>query len=370
VNRFPASGSRLIIYPGKRKIASVSVSGHKYDSSFINMYVNSAGKGYYLSDLNILNSSTVELNGINYNLPGDKITLELGNDFYDITALTLSASATTPALSLTNSVIARGSNLSNIAAIFVGTSTLNLSGISTLQFVIDGQIYNLSDLNIDASGNITISGNTYDCNKVAMLVNSATQYKINSIALTNGKLFFYCAETATNANMVLLDNKYRDASKVIIYKDGIAYDLDHVAIVSRNLLRIGGKQYSLDSTFKVNFDGNTYYIDEINYNSSLMVPVIKTSTKTAGIASPTSYNFYVNNTLYQNGANDQTSIYTSSRWVTFSSIAVSDPANFTYSGTTYALIGSLVKIGSTQYKITDTAWRGSSQILELYLKEI
>lgn len=370
VNQFSASGSRLIIYPGKRKIASVTVSGHKYDSNFINLYVNSAGKGYYLSDLNILNSSTVELNGAKYNLPSDKITLELGNDFYDITALTLSSTATTPVLTLTNSVIARGANLSNVAAIFVGTNNLSLSGISTLQFVIDGQIYNLSEINIDAGGNITISGNTYDCKKVSMLINSTTQYKINSIALTNGKLFFYCADAPTNANMVLLDNKYRDAAKVTIYKDGIAYDLDHVMIVSRNLVRIGGKQYPLDSTFKVNFDGNTYYIDEINFSSSLQIPVINTSTKTTGVSSPVSYNFYVNNTLYQSGVNDQTSIYTSSKWVTFSSIAVSDPANFTYSSTTYALIGALVKIGSTQYKITDTAWRGSSQIMELYLKEI
>jgi len=368
VTQISASGSRLIIYPGKRKMASVTISTHKYDADFVNLYINSSSKGYYLSDLDIIDSSTVEVNGKKYSLPVNKITLELGTDFYDITGFTLSSSATTPILSKTDSVIARAYKLSDISAIFVGTTTLNLSSIITLQFIIDGEEYILSDLNIDASGKITVEGVTYDSTKVLMLVNSQ-QYKVNNVSMVDRKLIFYCAAADISGNMVLLDGKYRDASKVTILKDGVAYDLDHVVAISKNVLRISGKQYYLDSSFKVKYDGSTYFIKEFNFNSTLEISVIETSTKVT-TSEPVSYNFYVDNTLYQRGATDQTTIYTSNKWVTFGNIIVSDPANFVSSSTNYALIGALVKIGSIQYKVTDTAWHGSSQILDLYLKEL
>jgi len=368
VNQFSTSTKRLIIYPGNRKMASITVANHKYDADYVNLYINSTSKGYYLSDMAIIDSATVEVAGKKYFLPSDKITAELGTDFYDITGFTLSSSATTPALTKTDPVIARGYKISDISAIFVGATTFNLSTITSIQFLTDSKLYSLSEIEIDASDNIICDHQTYASNKVVMVLNG-TQYGINHVTLTNGKLIFYCG-SETSSDLVYLNSKYRDKSSVSIIKDGIVYDLDHMVIVSKNVLRVNGKQYSLDSTFKVSFDGNTYYIDEVNYDNTLHAPIINTSSKATDSSQPLGYNFYLNNSLYRSGASTDTTIYTSNKWISFSQITIFDPSRYTYNSSTYNLVGALVQIGNKEYKITDTAWRGSSHVLDLYLQEV
>lgn len=367
INQFSTSSNRLIIYPGKRKIGNVTMSGHKYDSDFINLYINSNSKGYYLSDLSIIDNSTVEVANIKYHLPQDKISIELGSSYYDIIGLNLSSTSTTPTLTKTDPVVARGYKLTDISAIFVGTTTLNLSGIVNVQFLVDGKIYSLPEIQIDASGNFLCDNQSYPASKVLMIIDS-TQYSVNHATLMNGKLIFYCTKDSSS-NLLMLDNKYRDATGVIISKDGINYNLNQVMIVSKNILRIGNKQYALDSTIKVLFDGSTYNISEINFDNALQIPIIVTSGKVATNTQPVTYNFYLNNNLLQSGAGTDTSIYTSSKWISFALITITDPSYYTYSGTSYNLIGALVQIGKKEYKVYDTAWRGASKTIDIYLTQ-
>lgn len=368
INQITSSGNRLIILPGTRKLANVSISGHKYDSDYVNVYINSAKSSYYLSDLNVIDTSTVNLGGKDYSLNNTKITIDLSGTFYDITGFSLSSTGTIPSLEETDSIMASGYSISDISAIFVGTSTLKLSNIDELHFLINTKLYSLSDIDIDGASNFVVNDKSYPCSDVRMIVDS-DQYDIDHVSILKNKLVFYCT-TASDTDLVLINNKYRDASDVKIIKDGVAYDLDDIIVVRTDVLRIGGKQYTLDTTFLVSYDGNNYYMDRISYDSSLQLPVITTSDKTVTSSQPLKYKFYVDSSLYQDGVSDNVAIYTTSKWVTFSQIVVPDPSHFTVNGSSYQLIGAMIKIKTIQYKVTDTAWHGSTQVLDLYLTEL
>ncbi|MGE5390614.1 MAG: S-layer homology domain-containing protein [Deltaproteobacteria bacterium] len=365
INQLSTSSDRLVIFPGNRRLASFTYENKKYDSDYVNMYINSANTGKYLSDMVVIDEYTVEIGGTKYSLKTNKITVELSGLFYDITRLTLGANNTVPTLSKTETLIARGYSISSISAIFIGTTSIVPTSASTLSFIINGQSYSLSSLTIDASGNFVINKEIIPCTKVLMILDGS-QYKIDHVSFLSEKLIFYCS-TSSTTNMVLINNIYHDYSTVKILKDNVAYELDQVLIVSKNLLRISGKQYSLSSSFKVSYDGKTYNIDSIDYSTSLQIPVITTSTVAEASSQPVKYVFYLNNSLYRDGISDSIMIYTNRKWITFDQIVISDPSHYTVSGTAYALIGAKVMIDTTSYSIIDTAWHGSSQALDVYL---
>ena len=116
-----------------------------------------------------------------------------------------------------------------------------------------------------------------------------------------------------------------------------------------------------------------YDINKIDYDSDLeMVTLDTTKSSSSWIGSlsgqPEKYVFYLNNSVYQDGVSSAVTIYSGGDWVPFSSISLSDQSHFVYNNSTYDLVGAQVKIGDTQFEIIDSAWRVSSQIMEVYLQ--
>lgn len=368
VNEISSSGGRLIIFPGKRKIASITLSGRTYDSDYINLYINRAKGSYYLSDLSIIDANTVSAGGKEYNLSSADITIELGSSFYKITAVKLSSTGTIPTLDKTDSALASGYNMSDISAIFVGTNTLNLSAIDELRFRINGEMYDLSKIAIDGAGSFIANGTSYPCSDVLMCADSEL-YNVDHVSILKNKLVFYCT-TASNTDLVMIDDKYLDTSDVTILKNGVAYDIDDITVVRTNVLRVDGKQYTLNSDFQVSYNGKAYYIEKIAWDPDLRIAEITTSDDDVASSQAVKFKFYVDDSLFQNGITDDTEVYTSRKWIDFSQVIVPDPAHFTVSGSTYELIGAMIQIDSKEYKVTDTAWHGATLVLDLYLTEI
>ena len=243
-----------------------------------------------------------------------------------------------------------------------------MAGVRAIDFIIDGKRYRLSEVTIDAAGNFTVNNKNYSFANVLMIVDGE-QYEINNLQRYKEKFIFYCT-TSINNNWIMINDVYRDASDVKILKDGTVYDMEQVMVVSRNLLRIGGKQYNLDSSFKCRYDNKIYNIDRIDFNANLQAVVIDTSEATGTWSNqPAKYVFYVNNSRYQEGTTIGVTIYANRKWVSFDSIVITDPAHFTYGGSAYDLIGAIVSINDKDFEITDTSWR-SNQVFELYMRQI
>ncbi|MDD3270199.1 MAG: S-layer homology domain-containing protein [Syntrophomonadaceae bacterium] len=369
VKSYKISGSKLLVTSRCRKFNKISAGTYTFGSDYVKLYINSANSERYLSDLEISDEYNVKVAGKNYNLSQDKITVALNQDFYDIKKITLSNTETTPLLSKTDPVIFNGMSTSDIMAIFTGTTTLNLAQISTIDFILGGKRYNMSRVVMDAKGNFTANSTTYSPVDVIMIVNNDTQYKINNVAVANSKFLFYCSE-GSNHEWVVIDNEYYDFADVSIIWSNSIYDLNEVMVVSRNILRIKGKQYDLDSSFKVRFNNKIYDIESINYDSSISATVITTgSESSSNIANqPTKYIFYRSTTKYQEGTSNAT-IYADGSWINFDQILITDPSHFSYENNSYNLIGIRVKIDKVEFKVVDTSWHGLTQVLDFYIEE-
>lgn len=369
VDKIMVNGNKLVVYPAGQKIANLAVGALKYDSDYIKVYMNSANSENYLSDLLLLDQYSVQLNGRIYHLGQDRVTIAAGSKYYDIQRVVLSPTDNSLQLLESEAVIANSLTISRISSIFVDNTTLNMSAVREIDFLIDGRRYRLSEVTIDAAGSFTVNNKNYTCADVIMLVDGS-QYKINHLQMYKEKFIFYCT-TTTTSNWVMINDVYRDASEVKILKDNIVYDMEQVMVVSRNLLRIGGRQYNLDSTFKCRYANKVYNIDRIDFNANLQAVVIDVSEATGTWSSqPVKYVFYVNNAKYQEGTTTGVTIYANRQWISFDKIVITDPAHFSYSGSNYNLIGALVSINGKDFEVTDTSWHGSTQILDLYMTQI
>ncbi|MDD4550543.1 MAG: S-layer homology domain-containing protein, partial [Syntrophomonadaceae bacterium] len=332
VSKLTIKGDKLVAYPSYRKVDSFSYGNYKYQSDFVNLYINSANSDYYLSDLEIIDEYTVKIDGEKYNLSTDKITIELSNEFYDIQKINLSNGETTFRLAETDAVIKDGISLSDISAIFAGDSTLNLDKIDSIDFMIDSERYSMNKVIIDASGNFTVGRKTYPPEKVEMIIDHV-RYTIDHIRVYKDKFIFYCTEDDVDY-WVMLNDDYVDSAKLQILKDSIAYEIDKVLVVDKNVVRIKGKQYDIDSTFKCRYDDKIYDIDLIKYDSRKDIIIIEgdKSKDSYWTSQPVKFVFFVDDRKYQDGANDDVNIKAGKKWVYFEQILVSNPSTFTYDG--------------------------------------
>jgi hypothetical protein len=229
-------------------------------------------------------------------------------------------------------------------------------------------MYSLSQVTINASGNFTAASSNYPCSDVTMIIDGS-YYQIDTVEMYKGKFMIY-AEEDEDGNRVLFNDKYRLASDIRILRNSSSYTLDQVMVVGRNVIRIGGKQYSVDSSVKCRFNNQVYDIDEIDYDTTYdMVAIEATeSDDYAGTYQPDKYIFYLNSAVYQEGISNA-AIYVNSAYRSFDSININDPSHFTYSNNTYDMIDSRVRIGTQLFTIIDTAWHGKNQIFDIYLKK-
>jgi len=375
ISKLAVSGDKLVVTPTYRKIFKFTAGDSKYNSDYVSLYVNSTNQGYYLSDMGIIDESHVKIDSQNYNLSTDKITIGVKNSgsstggFYDIKKIDLTQQDTVMQLVTTNPVVLSQLGISDIVAIFAGNTTLNLNSINNIYFIVGGKRYSLSRVTIDGAGNFSGSDKVYPYSQVTMIVDDL-QYKINSLQINESKFVFYCG-AGSSQEWVILNNEYRDAADVRIIKGTSIYTLDQALVVSRNVLRINGKQYNLDSDFKCRVDNKTYDIDEIDYDSSQHATIIDTGDLTDSTMAnqPSKFIFYNDNTKYQEGITN-TTIYIASQWVTFDQVFISDSSNFAYQDTNYALIGARIKINDQEFKVVDTSWHGATQIMDIYLNEV
>jgi hypothetical protein len=162
-----------------------------------------------------------------------------------------------------------------------------------------------------------------------------------------------------------------NAGAIQIICGTVSYTLNNVLVVQDDVIRAGSQQYNAGS-LRCLFNGTYYTIEDINYDSTLQMPTLETGeasgSSTVSLSSqPTNYVFYLNNSVYQNG-DANTTIYVGGTWAPFTSITFPDSSHLTYNNTVYSLVGAQVQINGTAFVISDTAWRVSSQIMEVYLQ--
>jgi hypothetical protein len=367
------SGDKLTVSTSYRKIYKFKVGDYSFSSDYVKLYINSANQGYYLSDMQIVDGNNVKIGGQEYDLSTDKITIatnssETGNNFYDIKQISLGDQDTVMTLVATDPVVMNQLGISNIAAIFAGNTTLDLGSITNIYFIVGGNRYSLGEVTIDAGGNFSIGSNVYPYSQITMIVNQ-TQYVIDSIKLSSSKFIFYC-DAGTNVEWVILNGQYRNASGVYIIKGTSIYTLDQALVVARNVVRINGTQYGLDSDLECQVDNKIYTIDDIYYDSSQQATIIDTGslvTTSTAANQPAEFVFFNNSAQYQEGIVN-TTIYVNGQWVSFGQVSIPDPSHFTYQNTSYALIGAQININNVAFKVTDTAWHGATLILDIYLQ--
>jgi len=368
------SGNDLVAVPASLVLDSVTYNGSTYDSYYVKLYVGGKNDNYYLSDAELVDGHTVKIAGANYDLGSTQIAIALGDSFYAIQGIEITGSDISLSLTAINPVVVSSLDLSDISAIFVNSQSLSLDTVSTLFFIVGGSQYNLSDVTIDASGNFTANGKNYAANQVTMVItgnsNQTNFYQLESASSLGGKFIFSCTASSVTS-WAIVNNDYVDASTVQIISGAGAYTLNNVLVVSDNLVRINGQQYSANN-LSCMINGTYYSIEDINYNTTLNLPTLETGEATSapvGVLSsqPTSYVFYLNNSVYQTGATGAT-INAGGTWAAFGSITFPDSSHFAYNNTSYNLMGAQVQINGTQFTISDIALRLSSQVMEVYLQ--
>jgi len=370
VSRLVVNGDKLVAYPVSRHIYSVELDDHKYNCDYIKMYVNSRDEDLYLADMTVVDEYTVEVQGKKYDLRDDKITAEVGKNFYDIVRIRILSGQTEPQLKKTDPVVFRGMRIGDISAIFVGRDTLDLDKIDSIYFYIDGERYRLSDITLDASGNITANNKTYTADEVILGIDD-WNYVIEEINYLKGKFVFYL-EKGKLVDWVLFNNTYRDYSDITIVKGTTQYAFKDVLVVERNVVRIDRKNYDVrDNEIKCLVDNKLWDIERIEWlsNQEMVKITAKESKDSLWGSQPKDFVFYDANgrKIYQ-GVDDDVNIYINKKWLTFDDIRITDPSTCTYNGRSYDLVGLRVSIEDEYYVIEETSWT-SSGTLRIYLEE-
>mgnify|MGYP000070430982 CR=1 FL=1 len=370
VSKLLINGDKLVAYPSCLKIESLRQGNYTYYADYVKLYINAAYTEKYLSDMEIVDKYTVIIDNKTYDLETDQITIELGQNFYNIAAINLGEKEIDLKLELTDPVIIEGIDIDDIAAIFVEDDSLNLKKIDRIEFLIDGERYRQKDIIVDASGNFTVNNETFSPEGIVMIIDNS-YYTIDHFRIYRNKYIFYCTENEQEY-WVRLNNLYVDPEEVKILKDNVAYDMDEVLVVERNVVRINNKQYKVNSSFKCLYDGDVYDIDRIDYDTTRDCVEIRgeITDDSFWANQPSKYVFYNDDTKYQDGVTKNTRIYVERRWVDFDEIMIVDPAHLSYDGKSYDLIGARIRIDRVEFEVVDTSWRGQNRVMTIYMEEV
>lgn len=366
VNSMSASGSNLVVYPSSMRLNRLALGSLRYDPEFVKLYVGLVNSDYYLYDMEIIDQYTVKVDGKQIDLRNRSITIAPGNQFYIVERVILSSGDTALELTETDPVIFNRLTLSDITDIYVGNSRLDMDDISRIDFIIDNTRYYLNELTIDASGNFSVDNETYDSDEVLLLIDGE-YYAIENIRIYDEKFTFYCERT--DFEKVLINDEYYDVDDVKIIMDDTRYDLNSVLVVRRNVMRIAGRQYNLDSSFECLIDGRIHDIEEIDYDDDLDMVIIEVSKSSTSSGQPTNYLFYSSGALLRASTSNPVYIYTSGNWRDFDDVTILDPTRYSYKGTNYNLIGAEIRIAGVEYEVVDTTWQGSTQQFRIHLEE-
>jgi len=370
VKSLSLSQQTLVAATGSVKLNKLLFAGFKYNPEFVNLYVGTTDSGYYLSDMEIVDQYTIVIDGKTINLRTTSVSITPSSDYYAINRIVMGYGDTTLELEETDPVVYSRTRLSDIQDIYIDGDPINLTNISRLDFVINNSMYTLSELSIDASGSIKADSKTYLPEDVTLIM-WGEYYPLEEVVIYRQKIIFYC-DKAISGSMVLIDDKYYDTDDVQIVMDKKYYDLDKVLVVSRNQMRIEGRQYKLDSKFALRVNNKLYNIDRIDYDSTLNIVVIDTGDYSGIIDSssqPDTIVFYLDGSLLKRGTDSSVRIYADGAWWYFDEISLIDSTRFSADNSSYRTIGALVRINSTRYEVIDTTWQGSNNQFRFYLEE-
>jgi hypothetical protein len=367
VSKLLVANKHLVVIPTYWKISTLNVDGRKYNPDFIDLYVGTE-RNEYLADVEVIDAYTLRIGHDTYDLRQEQLIVDVNDKFYLVKKVIIRTDADTYfELAETEPVVIKRPDITNISAIIARGSSLDLDNINNLFFIINGSKYYFNQCSIDGVGNFIVDQKTYSPDQVFMLIDGDC-YQLNQVVkLPNSKIIIYC--DVVDQTWVKIDDKYLDANGVLILMDDSVYDLDEVIVVARDLVRIKGRQYELDSTFKCRINNQTFNIDEIDYDTTMDITTIETSAYSSDFQQPVKYNFYLDNSIYQQGVED-VSIYVGDSWRKFNYIYIIDPAHYRYNNITYELIGSRIRIDGERFEVIDSAWRGAAQVFDLYLKAI
>lgn len=350
--------------PMPNKFTSFTFGSYRYYPDYVKLYIDSQTTDYYLGDAEIIDEYNIKVGGRTYSLNRDRLTIKLSDQYYDLLRIIPGSQEVELDLRKTDPIIIDRPEMADISTIYVGTDQLNLDLIRDIEFIIDGEKYRLSEVTLDASGNFIVGRTTYRPQEVTMIIDGET-YEVNDAMIWYGKFVFYC-NSSTIIDWVKVDDKYVDADDIYILKDDIAYKVANVVVPRRNLVRLGGRQYDLDSSIKCRYEGKIYDIDTIDFDTRNNVTTIKLGSTSRYYTQPDRYVFYYKGSVYQEGTRG-VEIRAGGYWETFNRVTISDPAHFRYDNTTYDLINARIVIDDNTFVINDTAWRGKSQVFDIYL---
>lgn len=364
VSRMTCNNDKLVVYPENRRINELKLNSQTYASSKIKMYVNSDRSSYYLSDLEVIDETNIMIKGDEYKLSRDEITIDVNGKRYKITKISLFPGNTTPSLKEASEKL----TMSDIDSITVGGKELDLDTIdeTDISFIVDSIEYEMSETQLDNTGTFTFNDKEYAYKNVTMKINSS-KYKINDINYVRNRFEFVCAKLV---DQVKFNGSTLDYDEVTLIKGSTTYDLEEVTYVSRNVIKIAGKKYTIpDTTFQCKVDKILYDIVKIDWNSTSDMMVI-TAEKVA-VFEPDEIILYDKDyTKLVNGYSSKVKIKVGTKWVGLSAVDINSDSKFTYSGKSYSFNNTPMKIDTTEYFISDTTWHSSSKTLDIILFDI
>jgi len=370
VKKFKVDKNSLIAESTNLKLLSISYADYNYNSEFINLYIGNENHFLTLADAEIVDSESVKIDGQLYNLATDQITIAFEKDFFRLNEIIIDASAATLKMSKTSPVVIEHPDLADVSAIFDESTTVDLDEIDHIDLIIENNKYALSEVTIDAAGNISnYDQKIYPPAQITMLVGD-NSYGLEDIKMTNGKLMFFCTDNDVD-NWVKINDEYYDQNKVKILLDNVTYNLNQVLVIKRDVLRISGKQYNLSSNIKCRLNNKLYDINRIDFDvdSGIVSMKLTEFTNYPGSIQPLEYVFYLDEEEYLDGDTDSVEIKVDGSWIEFDQIIVTDPAHFSYDDSAYDLLQTRLRIDEEEFIVIDTSWRGATQVFSLYLQE-
>lgn len=364
VSRMTVSSNKLVVYPASRRINELKLNSQVYASSKIKMYIGSDRDYYYLSDLEVTDENNVVIKGDDYRLSRDEINIEVSGKRYEITKISLTAGSTTPSLK----EAAKALSMSDIASITVGTKELDLDDIDEkdISFIVGGKEYDMSETYLDSAGRFTINDDEYSYKNVSIKINSS-KYKISDLDYVKGEFEFTCSKLS---DQVKFNSKTLDYDEVTLIKGSTEYDLEDVTYVSRNVIKISGKKYTVTETdFQCEVDNKLYDVEKIDWSSTSDMMVI--TAEEVDTFDPDEIILYDQEyTKLGKGYSSTVKIKVGTKWLSLSAVEITAENKFTYSGKSYSLTDSRIKIGLTEYIVDETIWHTNSETLDIILMEL
>jgi len=368
ISAMEISGKKLAVTPSSCRLVSITNNEHSYDATFTDLYIGNGSNHHYLSDMEIVDTNNVKIEDTVYDLDTSKIVIELGRVFYVIEEMDISSQGIKLVLDQTTPLAMENITVADIKSIESGNSILSLSQAGDIIFIVGNKKYSLYDIRVLDTGSVVVNDKEYLPAEVMMLAGGSF-YDIEELRINRqGKLEIYCE--FSSQKMIAVDSFYVNSADIEILVADSSYDLDSVLVVTRNTIRINGKEYDIGSTdIECYYNGKIYDIEAIDWDTatdSIIIDTVEGLGIDGSILEPDKIVFYYSGSVYQEGIQDVT-IYVQGVWRGFGLIDLEDETYFKYSGNRYALTDSKIRINGSRFSVENASWNSGTGVYKIYL---